>query len=386
MRKSRAWVIAASLAVAAVVGAAEPFRSEALAAMDQAVGAAIAAHKLPGGVLWLEHDGVAHHRAYGQRALVPEPEPMTEDTLFDAASLTKVLATTMALMKLAEQGRLGLDEPVARYLPEFAGDGRESIRVRHLLTHTSGLRPGLPLADPWEGWGEAIRRACRERLTQPPGEKFVYSDINFIVLGEIVRRAGGRPLDEFARDEIFQPAGMMDTGYRPLDRGVPVWRIAPTERQADGSVLRGVVHDPTARRMGGVAGHAGVFTTAADVARFCRMILGGGEIDGRRVLAAATVAEMTRVATPAAIPARGLGWDIDSPYAGPRGSHFPVGSFGHTGWTGTSMWIDPGSRTFVILLSNRNHPTEEGGVKDLRRTLGTLAAEALPGFVSGSGR
>jgi CubicO group peptidase (beta-lactamase class C family) len=329
---------------------------------------------------------VAHHRAHGQRALVPVPEPMTEDTLFDAASLTKVLATATSVMKLVEQGKLGLDEPVAHHLPEFTGGGRESIRLRHLLTHTSGLRPGLPLAEPWEGWGEAIRRACREHPTQAPGEKFVYSDINFIVLGELVRRAGGRPLDEFAREEIFRPAGMVDTGYRPLDRGFPVGRIAPTEQLADGTVLRGVVHDPTARRMGGVAGHAGVFTTAADVARFCRMILGGGEIDGRRVLAAATVAEMTRVATPPGVPARGLGWDIDSPYAGPRGSHFPVGSFGHTGWTGTSMWIDPSVRTFVIFLSNRNHPSEDGNVKELRRTLGTLAAEALPDFAAGEHR
>lgn len=356
------------------------FRRETLAAIDQAVASHIAAGRLPGGVFWLEHQGLRHHRAYGSRALEPVREPMTEDTLFDAASLTKVLATTPSVMKLVEQGRLDLESPVARYLPTFAAHGKGDIRVRHLLTHTSGLRPGLSLAGGWEGWEEAIRRAGDEKPTQPPDTQFVYSDINFIVLGELVRKVSGRPLDEFARDAVFRPAGMRDTGYRRVGSGGDAARVAPTERQGNGTVLRGVVHDPTARRMGGVAGHAGVFTTAADVARFCRMMLGGGKADGRQVFRPETVALMTRVHTPAGIPARGLGWDIDSPYAGPRGSHFPVGSYGHTGWTGTSMWIDPASGTAVIFLSNRNHPTEEGDVRGLRRQLGTLAAEALPGW------
>ncbi|MFM8357777.1 MAG: exo-beta-N-acetylmuramidase NamZ domain-containing protein, partial [Verrucomicrobiota bacterium] len=314
------------------------------------------------------------------RALEPVREPMTEDTLFDAASLTKVLATTPSVMRLVEQGRLDLESPVARHLPGFAAHGKGDIRIRHLLTHTSGLRPGLSLAGGWEGWEEAIRRACDEKPTQPPDTRFVYSDINFIVLGELVRTVSGRELDAFARDEVFRPAGMRDTGYRRGGSGGDVARVAPTERQGDGTVLRGVVHDPTARRMGGVAGHAGVFTTAADVARFSRMLLHGGRAEGRRVFQPSTVARMTRAQTPAGVPARGLGWDIDSPYAGPRGRHFPVGSYGHTGWTGTSMWIDPASGTAVIFLSNRNHPTEDGDVRELRRQLGTLAAEALPGW------
>ncbi|MFM7102860.1 MAG: serine hydrolase domain-containing protein, partial [Verrucomicrobiota bacterium] len=256
------------------------FRPEALAAMDQAVASHLAAGRLPGGVFWLEHQGQRHHRAYGSRALEPVREPMTEDTLFDAASLTKVLATTPSVMRLVEQGRLDLESPVARHLPGFAAHGKGDIRIRHLLTHTSGLRPGLSLAGGWEGWEEAIRRACDEKPTQPPDTRFVYSDINFIVLGELVRTVSGRELDAFARDEVFRPAGMRDTGYRRGGSGGDVARVAPTERQGDGTVLRGVVHDPTARRMGGVAGHAGVFTTAADVARFSRMLLHGGRAEG----------------------------------------------------------------------------------------------------------
>ena len=371
---------------------APPLAADRLEAMDAAVGSAIAADKLPGGVLWMEHRGRIHQRAYGQRAVEPRPEPATPDTVFDAASLTKVLATTPAVMKLVEQGRIGLDDPVAQHLPGFAANGKEGITSRHLLTHTSGLRPGIPGRPPWTGTERALELAAAEKPTQPPGTRFVYSDINFIVLGELVRTVAGVPLDAFVRAEVHGPLGMADTGFRPFDaarvngdpevfrrelEAAPV-RIAPTERITNGLVLRGIVHDPTARRMGGVAGHAGLFTTAADVARFARMMLGGGTLDGRRVFSPETVAAMTSVQTAPGIPARGLGWDIDSPYAGPRGTHFPVGSYGHTGWTGTSLWIDPASETFIVFLSNRNHPTEDGDVRALRRELGTLAAEALP--------
>ncbi len=353
------------------------FRAEKLAEIDRIAGSHVAAGELPGGVIWLEHHGSSHPFTFGNRTVEPAREAMTVDTLFDAASLTKVIATTPSILRLVESGRLDLDDPVARHLPAFAAHGKVGITVRHLLTHTSGLRPGLPAGGDWSGPAAALALACAETPTQPPGTRFVYSDINFIVLGELVRARSGRPLDEFARAEVFRPLGMLDTGYLPLANGFPVGRIAPTERQSNGACLRGIVHDPTARRMGGVAGHAGLFTTAADLARYGRMLLHQGELDGHRILRRETVAAMTSLQTGAGIPARGLGWDIDSPYAGPRGRHFGAGSYGHTGWTGTSLWIDPPSDTFIILLSNRNHPTEAGDVRTLRRELGTLAAEAL---------
>ena len=347
--------------------------------MDAAIAEAIADKKLPGGVLWLERQGAVYRKAYGQRALLPAGELMTEDTLFDAASLTKVIATTPAVLLLVERGKIKVDARAQTYLPEFTGDGKEAITIRHLLTHTSGLRPGLAATPTWSGAGQAVKLACAEKLPTQPGAKFVYSDINFILLGEIVRRVSGMPLNDFVARDIYQPLKMNDTGFRPAARGLA--RIAPTTTNEGAGVLRGEVHDPTSRRMGGVAGHAGLFFTAADLARFARMMLNRGTLDGVRIFKPETVRLMTTVQSPAAIPARrGLGWDIDSDYSGPRGKWFPLGSYGHTGWTGTSLWIDPFSRTFLIFLSNRNHPTEAGSVVQLRARLGTLAAEAVVGF------
>ena len=356
------------------------FRADKLVAMDAAIQDAIARHQCPGGVLWLEHGGAvnprAYHRAFGSRALVPAPEPMTEDTIFDAASLTKVVAGTPAVMLLVERGQVQLDAPVQTYLPEFTGAGRERVTVRELLTHTSGLPPDIETRTAWQGQAAAIRKACAEALQSSPGTAFKYSDINFFLLGEIVQRVTRTPLEQFVQREIYEPLKMVDTGYLPPPGKLD--RVAPTEVVA-GRPWRGVVHDPTARKMGGVAGHAGLFTTASDLARYARMLLNGGELDGFRLFSPATVRLMTRVQTPPEISVRrGLGWDIASGYSGPRGDLFPLGSYGHTGWTGGSLWIDPFSRTFVIFLSNRNHPTEAGNLSALRHHLGTLAAEALP--------
>ena len=364
------------LGAAAILAAAPaaPFKADKLAAMDAAIAEAITAKKLPGGALWLEREGETYHKAYGHRVLVPAEQPATEDTLYDAASLTKVIATTTAVMQLVEQGRLDLDAPVAKCLPAFAQNGKAAISLRHLMTHTSGLRAGLGAETNWSGVDAAIERACAEPLQNVPGSTFLYSDINFILLGEIVRIASGRRLDRYAAEEIFQPLKMTDTGFLPP--GEKLDRIAPTEL-AEGRIQHGVVHDPTSRRMGGVAGHAGLFTTTADLARFCRMVLGGGELDGVRILSATSVREMTRVQTDGS-DRRGLGWDIDSRYSGPRGRWFPAGTtFGHTGWTGGSVWIDPGTRSFLIFLSNRVHPDGKGDVLPLRAALGTLAAEAI---------
>ena len=365
--------------------------------MDTAITTAIASHQIPGGVLWVEHNGVAYHKAFGSRALVPAREAMTEDTIFDAASLTKVVACTPAVMLLVERGKINLNAAVTNYIPEFTGAGRDEITVRQLLTHVSGLPPDIETKTDWHGQVEAIRMACAIPLQSPSGRTFKYSDINFFLLGEIVQRVSGTPLEIFAQREIFQPLKMRDTGYLPPPE--KLFRIAPTEvverraparqvgglelEQAEpvlGAPLRGIVHDPTARHMGGVAGHAGLFLTANDVARYARMLLNLGELDGVKIFQPATVRLMTSVQTPPEISAqRGLGWDIATNFSGPRGEIFPIGSYGHTGWTGGSVWIDPVSKTFVIFLSNRNHPTEAGSVGALRHQLGTLAAEAIVG-------
>ncbi len=351
------------------------FRPEKLAAMDAAITNAIANQQCPGGVLWLEHNGTAYHKAFGSRALVPAREPMTEDTIFDAASLTKVIATTPAVLLLIERGQVKLDAPVQTYMPEFTGDGKALVTVRELMTHTSGLPPDIETKTDWHGQAEAIKKACAEKLQTKPGTVFKYSDINFFLLGEIVQRVSRTPLEVFARREIFTPLKMTDTGFLPPTE--KSFRIAPTE-VVTGKPWRGIVHDPTARHMGGVAGHAGLFTTAPDLARYARMLLNQGKLDGVRFFKPETVQLMTSVQTPPEISAkRGLGWDIDTAFSGPRGDLFPLGSYGHTGWTGGSLWLDPASETFVIFLSNRNHPTEAGNVISLRHTLGTLAAEAV---------
>lgn len=362
------------LLLASAALAAAQLQPEVFPEIETAIRLAITEGRLPGGVVRVEHGGAHFEKTIGDRAVEPAREAMTSDTIFDAASLTKVLATTPCVMKLIELGKVELDAPVARYLPEFTGENKEGVTVRHLLTHTSGAKPGIPHAG-ITGYGEGIARACKFPLGDPPGTLIRYSDINFILLGEILRRASGMALDEFAAAEIFRPLGMRDTGFRPAAELRP--RIAPTTR----GTARGAVHDPTAAKMGGVAGHAGLFTTAGDVARFARMLLAGGELGGVRVLQSETVKLMTTVQTPDEITGRrGLGWDIDTGHSGPRGKWFPLGSYGHTGWTGGSLWIDPFSQSFVILLSNRNHPTEAGNVLPLRQLLGTLAAESVSGF------
>ncbi len=368
-------VLLVAACVAATLRAAPaPLQPAKLAAIDTAVAAAIAEKKIPGGVLWVERAGEVYSKTYGQRALVPAPAATTADTIYDAASLTKVLATTPAVMQLVEQGKLVLDAPVARYLPAFAAQGKDRVTVRHLMTHMSGLRAGIPATPAWTGVPAAIERACAEELRHAPESQFLYSDINFIVLGELVRLASGQPLDVYTREKIFVPLKMTDAGFLPPREKLA--RIAPTEL-VDGTMIHGVVHDPTSRRMGGVAGHAGLFLTIPDLVRFCRMLLNGGELDGARILSPASIAEMTRVQFDGS-SRRGLGWDIDTSYSGPRGRWFPAGrTFGHTGWTGTSVWIDPAAKTFVLFFSNRVHPDGKGDATPIRREIATLAAEAM---------
>jgi uncharacterized protein YbbC (DUF1343 family)/CubicO group peptidase (beta-lactamase class C family) len=366
-----AWLLASPALAASKPRLETVFDTNKLAEMDQTINAAIAEERLPGAVLWVERDGVAYHRAYGQRAVRPRAEKMTEDTIFDLASLTKVVATAPCMMILIERGEVKLEGRVQEYIPEFRRNGKDEITVKELLTHTSGLRSGLGRRV--DGPNMAISYACQESTVTTPGTAFNYSDINFILLGEIVQRVSHATLADFAQDEIYGPLKMRETGYFPNRKLLP--RIAPTE----GS-LRGTVHDPTARGMGGAAGHAGVFGTAADLARFARMMVNDGELEGARILKPETVRLMTSVQTPDTMAARrGLGWDIDTGYSR-RGKVFPIGSYGHTGFTGGSLWIDPFSKTFVIMLSNRVHPDGHGDVRTLQSTLGTLAAQAVLGF------
>jgi len=364
------------LFVAPAALAARGLDTAALERIEGIVGEEIAASRLPGAVVLIGgEDGVHYRRAFGAREVTPERRPMTEDAIFDLASLTKTVATTTAILQLAEQDRLDLDAPVARYWPAFAANDKASITLRQLLTHYSGLRADLDMNEPWSGPDATRRLLIAERPTHPPGSRYRYSDINFEVLGELVERMSGQPLDVYCREHIFAPLGMADTGFRPPSS----MRIAPTEwgRQ-------GVVHDPTAWRMGGVSGHAGLFSTADALARFARMLLAGGELDGVRVLRPASVEAMTVPQSPEGQERlRGLGWDIAAPFAAHRDGLPPVGAYGHTGFTGTSLWIDPVSRLYVILLSNRVHPDGRGDVKPLRERLAALLGEAL-GPLSGA--
>ena len=343
---------------------------------DTAINQAVETGLIPGAVLVVGHQNqVIYRKAYGFRALIPAKEPMTIDTIFDVASLTKVVATTPSIMKLFEQGKIRMDDPVTKYLPEFQG-GKSPITVRLLMTHFSGLPPDIELT-PGAGYDAAIQKCLHTEPVAPPGARFIYSDINFQLLGEIVRRLSGTSLAQFAAEQIYRPLGMKDTGFLPAADLIP--RIAPTELDPETKrPLRGVVHDPRSRYMGGIAGHAGLFTTAGDLARYAQMLLNLGTLDGTRILSASTVEKFYEPASPADQPIlRGLGWDIDSPYSSNRGELFPIGSYGHTGWTGTSLWIDPATKTFVILLTNVVHPHGIKSLSSLRSRVATVVAASV---------
>jgi uncharacterized protein YbbC (DUF1343 family)/CubicO group peptidase (beta-lactamase class C family) len=349
-----------------------------LAVLDPVIADAIAQQQIPGAVLIVGHDGqVVYRKAYGSRAIEPRREAMTIDTIFDCASLSKVIATTTAIMQLWEQGKIRMNDPVARYLPEFAQNGKQDITVRQLLVHYSGLAPDLDLTKPWDGKETAYRMASEEAPERPPGAAFVYSDINFVVLGALVERLSGESLDEYSAKHIFEPLGMKDTRFLPPKSWEP--RIAPTEEDENHHLLRGVVHDPTARRMGGVAGHAGVFSNADDLAILAQALLDGG----RNILTSPTVAKMTAPQQPVnGTVLRGFGWDIDSPLSTNRGELLPVGSYGHTGFTGTSLWIDPATKTYIVLLTNAVHMNvlpekQKGSAVSLRTKVATAVAAAL---------
>ncbi len=366
---------------------------QGLEQMNQVIAESIAKRELPGAVVLVSRKGrVVWRKAYGSRVVEPVVEPMTPDTIFDVASLTKIVATATSIMILVERGKLRLSDPVSNYIPELKGEDRERITIELLLTHRSGYAPDFDLKERWTGYDEAVKRLIKEPLRSPPGARFVYSDIGYIALGEIVRRVSGITLDKFARQNIFVPLGMRDTSFRPSLEVRK--RVAPTEKRrgqlsylgdspnnvgVEGEEwLRGEVHDPTSYRMNGIAGHAGLFSTADDLAVYSQMMLEGGQYGGVRILSPISVAEMTRprLVTEAGWT-RGLGWDINTSFSTNRGDLFPLGSFGHTGFTGTSIWIDPATTMFVIFLSNRVHPDGKGNVASLRGKVASITGGAV---------
>ncbi|WP_327366998.1 serine hydrolase [Caballeronia terrestris] len=352
----------------------------ARAQLERIVIAQIDAGRIPGAVVMVgDAHGVSYARAFGMRVVSPRPEPMTLDTVFDLASLTKPVATTTAVMQLVEEGRLQLDAPVARYWPEFAANGKQDVTLRQLLSHTSGLRPDLPSLSAAHTRADVLREVLAEQLQAEPGTRVIYSDLNFVVLGVLVERVTHRSLDTYCRAYIFAPLGMRDTGFLP-DRA-RASRSAATTPDRFG-MRRGRVHDPTAARMGGVSGHAGVFSTARDLAQFAQMILNAGRAGELRILQPSSVTALAMPATSAALasasPMRALGWELYAPLASNRGRLPAVGSIGHTGYTGTAIWIDFASRKFLVILTNRVHPDDRGDARPLREQVVALLASREP--------
>jgi serine-type D-Ala-D-Ala carboxypeptidase len=341
---------------------------------EQAVAAELQRGGFPGAALAIgRHHRIVVEQGIGRIGWTPwDDEVDAEATLYDLASLTKVVALTTAVMLLVEDGKMELDAPLHWYLPAYWGEGKERVTVRQVLAHNSGLPAG---GNVW-GYspGEAFGRALAVRLKHEPGTRVEYSDIGPIVLWEVAERAAGEPLHRLLDRRVFGPLEMRSTTWLP--GGDSCRRCAPSERRRDGTVIRGRVHDPIAHRLGGVAGHAGLFSTAHDMARFAAMMAAGGELDGVRVFRAETVREFTRRQPGAGT--RALGWDTPArDGTGAGGLRMSATSFGHTGFTGTSMWIDPERGTWVVLLSNRTFEPKGGNrMQALRRTLHDLVSEA----------
>ncbi|MBU5613294.1 beta-lactamase family protein [Geomonas sp. Red51] len=337
--------------------------------IDSLMNEAMARNLIAGGVVLIgNRDKILFEKAYGRLSPFPDAPPMATDTIFDVASLTKVIATTPSILKLAEEGRISLLDPVTKWFPELAGKGKEAILVMNLLTHTSGL-DDVPLSsvNPMQS---AIEGAAAQKLKGEVGSRFRYADLNFILLAELVRRATGAPLDLYAQVSFYRPLGMGDTAFHPKE----AMRCSGTI--SDDRILFGEPQDYLCRQLGGVAGHAGLFATARDLSRFCRMMLSGGTLDGRRVLAKRTVDQMTApYFSRGGTVVRGLGWDISSPFSAPRGQGFSRVSFGHTGYSGGSIWIDPATDTFVILLTSRLEYKKVHEINKLRGDISTLAAQ-----------
>ena len=354
-------------------------------AIERIVAEGIREGQMPGAVVLIaDQDRVLYQCAFGDRQVKPEREPMTLDTVFDMASLTKPVATATSVMRLIQQGKVDPQAPVSDYLPEFANEGKESITVAELLLHVGGLIPDNALRDYHDGLEKSWERICALKPIASPGEKFAYTDVGFIVLGKLVQRVSGKPLDQFAREEIFEPLGMKATTFNPSEE--MRLRAAPTEKRS-GQWIKGEVHDPRAFLMEGVAGHAGLFSTASDLLRYGQMMLGRGSNGETVILDEQTFRLMT---VPREVPlapgskssangkqaTRTFGWDHRSPYSSNRGERLSDDAFGHGGFTGTVMWIDPGKNRIFIFLSNRLHPDGKGSVNRLAGKIATLVGNA----------
>jgi uncharacterized protein YbbC (DUF1343 family) len=354
------------------VGSAENTPAAVVKNIDDAVAASLADNKLPGCVVTIgRRDRVLFQKVYGVRQVDPDRKPMTVDTVFDLASLTKPIATATSIMVLADRGRVGLDEPVLHFLPEFWMRDKRTITVRQLLTHVSGFPAETIYEDYKHGRTDTLRRLANTALITAPGTRFIYSDIGFLILEDVVARVSGKDIAAFTAENVFRPLGMNDTGYLP---GPALRsRIAPTEYR-DGVLIAGDVHDPRAHFLGGVAGHAGLFSTAADLVRYAQMILGEGELGGVRVLSRETVRAML---APHDVPGgvRALGWDMQTNFSLNKGETLSRRAVGHGGYTGTALWIDPELDLFVLFLSNRVHPDGRGAVNPLIGRIGSIAGE-----------
>jgi CubicO group peptidase (beta-lactamase class C family) len=352
------------------------FRADGMAGVDSVMERAVADQAFPGGVVAVGKDGaLAHLRAFGRLSYDADAPEVRTDTIYDLASLTKIVVTTTIAMILVDEGRLDLSRPVSAFLPRFRGAGKEKVTVESLLTHSSGLDWWAPLYQDTKGKQAYVEKIQAMDLVYPPGSKSLYSDLGLILLGEVLERVAGEPLDTFATKRILDPLGLRDTRYRPGPDLLP--RIAPTEKDPwRGRVLRGEVHDENAFAMGGVAPHAGLFGTAGDLARFAQMILNGGVLEHKRIVSREVVERFTRRA---GVPesSRALGWDTYTPGSS-AGDRLSPRSFGHTGFTGTSLWIDPERNMFIILLTNRVHPTRENNaIRGVRRDVADAAVNGL---------
>lgn len=343
-----------------------------LARIDEVVTEGIRARRFPGAVVLVgRHGQIAYFRAFGDRRVVPTREPMARDTLFDIASLTKAIATAPAIMQLSETGKLSLAARLGDLIPACASADRRGITVRQLLAHDSGLRAifSSALQRQISGYGDAVGLACVESMASLPGVRFRYSDLNYILLGDIVRRASGEALDVYVHRHVLQPLGMHATFFNP-----PAAMVAHT---AAGDVRSGNAQDGVAVRMGGVSGHSGLYSTAADLARFCAMLLNDGEWNGTRIVSRESVRLMTTAVARHGRDTRGLGFDLATGFSGSRGDLYPCDSFGHTGYSGVSIWLDRRTDSFVIILTNRLHPDGRGDVRELRARVATLAAASI---------
>ena len=349
--------------------------SERLGAIRRIVAEGIRSGEMPGAVVLVRYRGeTIFHEAFGQRQVTPVLEPMTTDTIFDLASLTKPVCTATCIHLLMERGELSPDTLVSSWIPDFGQRGKHPITVKHLLTHQSGLIPDNALSDYADGPKVAFDKIHALPLWKPIGEQFAYSDVNFLVLGELVEEISGMPLDAFARKEIFAPLGMRDTMFTPASELIP--RIAPTARSGK-EVLRGMVHDPRAQALGGIAGHAGLFSTAEDLARFADMVIQQGRIGEKQLFKPGSIALMV-APQPVSSGIRSLGWDKQSPYSSNKGDLLSDQAIGHGGFTGTVLWIDPAQELTVVFLSSRLHPDGKGSVNPLAGRIATVAAAALP--------